>query len=91
MKAFICGNKENAKQYRRAEAALRKKGYVPINPVKVMYGLPKEINNSDFTVIEIELVRISDVVYLLPDWDKDLTERIVLAQAKKMEKEIIEF
>lgn len=89
MKVYICGNKCHEQAFYDTEALLRKQGHVPINPIKILYALPKEINNSDFTVIAFELIRISDAVYLFDEWEKDLFASMELAYAKRLEKEII--
>ncbi len=89
MKVYICGNHKNRKDFKKAESELRNKGYVPINPVKIMYALPEEINNADFTIITFELIRISDAVYLLEGWENDLIARMEVAHAKRNEKDIL--
>ncbi len=89
MKVYICGDRENRKQFRAAEKELRDRGHIPINPVRVMYALPKEINNADFTVVAYELIRICDAVHVLDGADKCLFARMELAHAKSMEKEIV--
>ena len=52
-------------------------------------ALPEEIHNSDFTVITFEIIRISDAVYLIDGWKKDLLSSMELAHAKRLEKEIL--
>lgn len=90
MKVYICGNRDNEAQFYEAEEQLRAAGHIPINPIKVIYALPAEINNSEFTVITFEIIRVCDAVYLLSGWEKDLVARMEAAQAKRAEKEILE-
>ena len=89
MKVFICGNKHLEQAFFDAEVLLRQQGHIPINPVKLLYALPKELSNSDFTVISFETIRISDAVYLIEDWEKDLLASMELAHAKQLAKEIL--
>lgn len=88
MKVYICGNKHQEQTFHDAEIILRKQGHIPINPVKILYALPEEISNSDFTAISFEIIRISDAVLLVGDWEKDLLATMELAHAKRIEKEI---
>lgn len=88
MKVYIIGNKQSTQDFDCAEDYLRKQGYIPINPIKILQALPEEINNSDFTVIAFEIIRICDAVYLLHGWEMDLMARMEAAHAKRTEKEI---
>ena len=88
MKVYICGNYKDEKAFADAEERLRNIGHVPISPLKISQALPQEINNSDFTVIAYELIRISDGVCLLSGWDKNLFARMEVAHAKRNEKKI---
>jgi len=89
MKVFICGNKLHEQAFMIAERLLRQQGHIPINPVKLLYALPTEISNSDFTVLSFETIRISDAIYLIEGWEKDLFASMELAHAKRLEKEIL--
>ena len=89
MKVYICGNKCNKQAFYDAEVLLRKQGHVPINPIKILNALPLEINNSDFTVIAFEIIRISDAIYLLNECEKDLFSSMELSHAQRLEKEIL--
>jgi len=89
VKVYICGDRENRKQFRAAEKELRDRGHVPINPVRVMYALPKEINNADFTVVAYELIRICDAVYVLDGAGKCLFARMEEAHAHLLEKNVV--
>lgn len=88
MKIYIIGDKEEPKKFEAAENVLRQIGHAPINPVKVMRSLPKEVTNADFTIIAFELIKICDAVYLLNGWEKDLFARMEYAQAEREEKEV---
>ncbi len=91
-KILILGNMDNEKLFRDAERKLAEdKENIVINPVKIMYALPEGINKSDFIVVLIELVRISDAVVLMPDWKIDLAATIANTNARRGEKEIIEW
>lgn len=89
-KVYICGNKNNRKQFKAAEQLIRERGDIPINPLRVMYALPEEINMADFTIIAYELIRISDKVYCLDGWDKDLIARMEVAYAQREVKTIVQ-
>ena len=89
MKVYICGSKKKRKQFKKAEKELRELGHIPVNPVKVIYALPEEINNADFTIIAFEIIRVCDAVYLLDGWDKDLVARLEKAHADREEKMIL--
>lgn len=89
MKVYICGNKNNSPEFDRIETLLREKGHVPINPIKVLLALPKELSNSDFTVIAFELIRVCDAIYLLENWKTDLFARLEAAHAKRLERELL--
>lgn len=88
MKVYILGNTENEKKFEEAEQFIRQEGNVPINPIKIAYALPEEINNSELTVILFEVIRVCDAVYPLEGWEKDLFARLEMGQAEHTEKEI---
>lgn len=89
MRVWICGDKEKRKQFKQAEKVLRNQGHVPVNPIKLIYALPEEINNADFVVISYEVIRICDAIYLLDDWEKDLLARLEKTYADRKEKVIL--
>ena len=55
MKVYICGKRANKAQFYKAEEELINAGYSPINPLKVIEALPKEINNPAETGVGTEL------------------------------------
>lgn len=89
MKIYICGDKSDRKQFKRAEQMIKKQGSIPINPIRVMYALPEEINNADFTIIAYELIHVCEAVYCLAGWENDLIARMEMAYAKRNEKKIL--
>ena len=89
MKIVILGKIENQEEFDLAATMIRSEGNIPINPSKVMYALPYDISNADFYAVLIELVRISDAVYLLPDWEQDLGARIAKNNAENLGREVI--
>lgn len=88
MKVYILGDKDNEQSFEEAERFLRKKGHIPINPIKIAYALPEEINNSELTVILFEVIKVCGAVYPLDGWEKDLFARLEMGQAERTEKEI---
>ena len=88
MKVYILGNKEDEKSFNEAEQRLRQKGHFPVNPIKIDYALPEEINNSELTAILFEVIRVCDAVYPLDGWEKDLFARLEMGQAQRTEKGI---
>lgn len=90
MKVYILGNKEDRESFDEAESLLRQKGYIPVNPIKIMYALPEEINNSELTVILFEVIKVCDAVYPLNGWEKDLFARLEMGQAERTEKTILQ-
>lgn len=90
MKILILCSLKNAICAQEIEDILKSKGEIPINPVKVLYALPEEINNSEFAVVLIELVRISDAVFLGNGWNTELVCTIAKNEAVRQEKKIIE-
>ena len=89
MKVFICGDKHNEQNFYDTEMILRRQGHIPMNPVRVLYALPEELSNSDFTAISFEMIRISDAVYLIAGWNKDLFASMEQAHAKRLDKKIL--
>lgn len=89
MKVYMIGNTQDTAAFEHAEISLRQQGFIPINPIKILQALPAEINNSDFTVIAFEIIRVCDAVYLLKNWDKDFLARVEASHAKRTEKELI--
>lgn len=90
-KIYICGDKSNRKQFKQAERIIRKRGDIPINPLRVMYALPEEINKADFTILAYEMIRISDKVYCMEGWANDLTARMEMAHAQRNRKDILNY
>lgn len=91
MKVLIIGALEEVDLFLQSEKWIRDHGDVPINPVKVLQALPIEMTNSDFAVILLELVRISDGVLVLPGWNNNLLATITKTNAERAEKEVIEW
>lgn len=89
MKVLILGKIKNEDDFFQAEKRIREAGEIPINPIRVLNALPKEITNSDFISLLIELVRISDKVLLLDGFINDLASSIAYTNAKNSEKEIV--
>lgn len=89
MKVYICGNIKDAPAFEKAELLLRQQGHIPISPRKVLFALPEEITNSDFTVIAFELIRVCEAVYLLNSWKTDILACMELSHARRLEKEIL--
>lgn len=89
MKVYICGSKQDRKKFKIKEKELKQQGHIPINPLRVIYSLPEEINNADFTIIAFELIRISDSICVLDGWENDMMARLEMAHAKRNEKEIL--
>lgn len=89
MKVYIIGDREKEEEFEEAEQFLRKRGHAPVNPLKIIQALPEEINNSDFTLIAFELIRVCDAVYLLSGWSGDLFARMERTQAIRGEKEVL--
>lgn len=90
MKVYIIGDREKEEEFEEAEQFLRKCGHAPVNPLKVIQALPEEMNNSDFTLIAFELIRVCDAVYLLSGWSENLFARMERTQAIKTEKEFLD-
>ena len=88
-KIYICGDKSNRKQFKKAEQFIREHGDIPINPIRVMYALPEEINNADYTILAYEMIRISDKVYCMNGWENDLMARMEMAYAQRNKKDIV--
>ena len=89
MKVYIIGNKQDTAAFEHAEMSLQQQGFIPINPLKILQALPAEINNSDFTVIAFEIIRVCDAVYFLTGWEKDFFARMEASHAKRTAKEVI--
>lgn len=90
MKVYILGNKANEENFDEAEQFLQQEGHIPVNPIKIAYALPEEINNSELTVILFEVIRVCDAVYPLEGWEKDLFARLEMGQAERTEKTILQ-
>lgn len=88
MKVLILGKLKEERKFEIAEDMIRQNNDTPINPVKVLYALPEDLNYSDFTAVLIELVRISDSVMLLEGYKTELAANIALINADKSEKGI---
>lgn len=86
MKVWIIGNAEKQDAYYKAEKKLKDAGHIVINPVRIIHALPVGINNSDFTTIAFEFIRICDAVYLINGYQKDLIANMQFAHAKRNEK-----
>lgn len=89
MRVYICGNKDDRKRFKQAEILLSEQGHAVVNPIRVIYALPKDLNNSDFTIIAFELIRICDALYLMEGWENDITARLEVAHAKRNMKTIL--
>ena len=89
MKVVILGKMNNDNAFDFAEEKIRKEGNIPINPMRVLYALPDDITNSDFIAVLLELVRISDAVYLGENWKSDLASTIAKTNAERLNKVVI--
>lgn len=65
-KVFICGD---IPQHKKASEYLISKGYVPINPTILPFGL----SHGDLVEIQMEILRYCDAIYLLKGWSTDKT------------------
>ena len=90
MKVYIIGNKHCTEEFDNAERLLRQNGHIPINPVRILYALPEDINQSDYTVILFEVIRVCDAVYLLNGWKSDLYASMEAAHARRTDKEFLD-
>lgn len=90
MKVYICGDKSDRKRFKQAERMIKEEGNIPINPIRIIYALPPEVNKADFTIVAYELIHISDAVYCLDGWQNDLTARMEMAYAKRNDMKILE-
>lgn len=91
MKIYLIGNKDLAdaeETFKETEERLIKEGNAVINPLKIIAALPKEISNSEFVVIATELIRISDAVFFLPNYEGNLIASLERANAIRQDKTI---
>lgn len=73
MLIYISGAITNDKHYRRkfakAEKKLKKRGWKVINPAKIGDALP-DLTWGEYIDIDVSLIKLADMVYMLPDYKK---------------------
>ena len=58
--------------FNRAQAKLAAEGYQVINPANLAYVMPSKATWNDFMNIDMELLRMCDVLVQLPGWEQSL-------------------
>lgn len=78
---FICGNKKDKKLFKKAEETLTAQGHAVINPIRVIYALPDDLNDAEYLTIAFELIKLCDAICLMDGWENDLAARLEAARA----------
>lgn len=86
MRIYLLGSHKNVKEFYELETILTEDGHSVINPLKVIDALPP-IQQGFWIPVAQELIRISDVVYLIDGYEKDLIARLEKANADRLDKE----
>ena len=90
VKVYIAGRISGDPSYREkfgdAEIALRRAGYVVLNPAR----LPDGLSQADYMRICFAMIDCADAVYFLPDWALSEGARIERAYCEKCGKGVWE-
>lgn len=92
MKIYISGkitdNPNAEQQFETAEQWLLLNDYKPINPLKVGMPLRQAFTHDDYMSLSFELIRLSDVVYMLDGWQDSPGAKAELVYAKAIGKKV---
>lgn len=58
--------------FNRAEAVLVGAGYQVVNPANMCYVLNSEASHEDYMRVDMEMLRMCDVLVQLPGWEKSI-------------------
>lgn len=93
MKVYISGPvsgypDNNAEAFNRAEDALRREGYEPLNPLSIKLG--ENATWEDYLRADLRLLTTADAIYLLKDWGESKGARLEAYVARKLNMTIME-
>ena len=71
------------KKFKKSEKKLRKYFDV-INPAKVLGKLPKNTGYATYMDLSLEMVKHSDLLYMLPDWTTSRGARLEYDKAREL-------
>ena len=92
MKIYICGDKKDELLFDRATERIISDGNVPIDPRLICQAFPDGgVTVSDVVVVLYEVIRISDAIVLMDGWEQDFMARLEKEQARRLEREIIDW
>ena len=76
MRIYLSGPITGVRNYldifNKAAAALTRNGYRVVNPANLCFVLDGTATQEDFLNIDMELLRLCDVLVQLPGWEKSL-------------------
>lgn len=78
----VTGTDDYLERFCNAETDLRKRGYVPLNPARVMAQLPEETEYQEYLDVSLSLLSLCDEIYLLSGWENSNGSSLELAYAK---------
>lgn len=77
----ITGDKDYREKFRKAEERILASGHEPINPACLR--LPESCTWDDYMVLAMDMLRMADAVYVLPDWQQSAGSGIEYGYALK--------
>lgn len=85
----ITGSNNYERQFANAEEWLKEQGYKVINPVNVIRALKDIITYEQIMGIDVQLVAMSDGIFMLNGWQGSKGAKTELQVAKNLNKKII--
>lgn len=85
----ITGSNNYERQFANAEEFLTKKGFKVINPVTVINAVKDILTYEQILSIDIQLVAMSDCIFMLNGWQSSKGAETELQVAKNLRKKIL--
>lgn len=92
-KVYISGGITDVPDYRdrflKAETRLISQGFTVVNPSRLNLIMPEDSTWDEYMIVALDLLRMCDMIFMLPGWEKSAGARIEHDIAVKRNMQII--